>query len=689
MTGLMNTRSGTPNTSQPTGPTPPDQAVVLRSRLLDALGEAVVGTDDRGRIVYWNPAAERLFGWTAEEVRGRNVLDTTPARGMRECAREILEQVRAGQSWSGEFRVQDRAGRSFPVLVTTTAMRNGDGTVAGFVGVSRDISVQRAEAEEALHASEERRLLAARATNDVIWDVDLKSGRAYWNEAAQTTFRYTADEVSEAREWWRERIHPADQPRVLESFEQALNGTGQFWSDEYRFLRGDGTYAAVFDRGYITRDAHGQPIRAVGSMVDLTERHRVEEAQRFLAQASMLLDLSMEYEISLRNVARLAVLTLADYCLVLLHQDDRRLRVVAQAHADPGKESLLQKIQARFVLASDADAALARVVRTGRALLVQEASDAFDRELAEPAGLGNGMRDLKSCSHIVAPMIARDRTLGAIVLVSAESGFHYDAHELGLAEELGRRAGLALENARLYESALLADRAKSDFLAIVSHELRTPLTAVLGYVELLGNDPALTERQGTQVRRIQDSAERLLRLIEGILSFSRLDAGREPVQPTRVSVAELVAGVAAIAEPMAGEKGIGFAVDVPSDLPILDTDPGKAQHVLLNLLSNAIKFTEQGRVTVTAESRDNDVVFRVRDTGIGIPPEHVQRVFTPFWQAERADTRRSGGAGLGLSLARRIARMLGGDVRIVASGADGTTVEFQLPAHATEPDRRD
>lgn len=661
--------------------TPPasrEQAVAVESRLLDALGEAVVGTDGRGRVVHWNPAAERLFGWTADEVRGRNILDTTPAQGMKERAREILERVRMGDPWSGEFHVQDRAGRVFPVLVTSTAVRDEDGAVIGFVSVSRDVSVQRAEAEEALHASEERRLLAARATTDVIWDVDLKAETTYWNEAAQTTFRYAADELAETRDWWRERVHPADRPRVLEGLERALSGTGHFWSDEYRFLRGDGTYAAVFDRGYITRDAHGQPVRAVGSMVDLTERHRAEEAQRFLAQASMLLDLSMEHDISLRNIARLAVTTLADYCLVLLQQDDRRVRIVAHAHADPRNEPLLCEIQARFVMAPDADTALARVVRSGRAVLVQQASPTFDSDLMGAAGLTD-TNALRSSSHIVVPIIARDRTLGAIVLVNAESGSRYDAHELRLAEELGRRAGLAVENARLYESALLANRAKSDFLAIVSHELRTPLTAVLGYVQLLGGDRGLNERQATHVRRIRESAERLLRLIDGILSFTRLEADREPVQPARVPVDELVAGVAAIAEPMAAEKGIGFIVQIPADRFTMDTDPAKAQHVLLNLLSNAIKFTERGQVTLNAERNGDDVVFRIRDTGIGIPPEHVHQVFTPFWQAEQADTRRSGGAGLGLSLARRIARMLGGDVRIPASGTDGTTVEFCLP----------
>ncbi len=437
----------------------------------------------------------------------------------------------------------------------------------------------------------------------------------------------------------------------------------------------------MYDRGYIAREANGRPTRLVSSMVDVTERHRAEEGQRFLAQASMLLDLSLDHEISLGNVARLAATTLADYCLVFLRGEDGRVRLAASAHADPSLEPELERLQQRLGEQTDRDeTVLARVLRTGRAVLVTEPSDALFGGIAD-AELRDVARKLAPRSHIIAPLMARERVLGAVALATTDVGLRYGPRELQLAEELGRRAGIAVDNARLYESAVLANQAKGDFLAIVSHELRTPLTAILGSADLLlGGAPGpLTEAQRDHTARIKTSAARLLELIEGILAFARLESGREPVQTTRTSLAELVESTAAIARPLAAEKGIRFTAPAPETEQGLDTDPSKVRHVLLSLLTNAIKFTDEGEVALSAEVEDGDVVFRVRDTGIGIPPEHVAQVFNPFWQSEQANTRRAGGTGLGLSLARRIARMLGGDVRITHTDPDGTTFEFRTP----------
>ncbi len=655
---------------------PPDPA--LRAQFLDALGEAVIATDRRGTVVYWNRAAERLFGWPAEDVLGRDVLELTPTPEARAMAAQIMERLAAGEEWAGEFLLHHRDGTVFPALVTSTAVRDASGEIVGVVGVSRDTSAQHAT-EAALRESEERRALAARATNDVIWDLDLRTGRLHWNDAARTVFRYP-EALGETLDWWKQRVHPVDRPRVLDGLERALHGSGDVWTDEYRFLRGDGSYAAVYDRGYIARYADGRPLRLVSSMVDVTERHRAEEGQRFLAQASMLLDLSLDHEISLRNVARLAATTLADYCLIFLRAETGRVRPMAAAHADPAREADLDALVEHLRAHTDRNATvLARVLRTGRAVLVTEPSEALFGGLEGDPAIRDTVRRLAPRSHIIAPVTARDRVLGAVALAS--TSLRYTSHELRLAEELGRRAGLAVENARLYEEAILANQAKGDFLAVVSHELRTPLTAILGSAELLheeGRAP-LTGQQQAHVGRIRDSASRLLDLIEGILAFARLESGRESIQPARTSLASLLEDAAAIARPLAEQKGLRFRVAPPAADVDVETDRSKVRHVLLSLLTNAIKFTRDGEVELSGEGHDGEVVFRVRDTGTGIPKEHVSQVFNPFWQSEQADTRRAGGTGLGLSLARRIARMLGGDVRVADTGPGGTTFEYRTP----------
>lgn len=659
----------------------------LRAKLLDALGEAVIATDADGIISYWNRAAERLFGWTADEVLGRDIVEVTPAREARAQADEIMEGLRSGASWSGEFLAHHRDGRTFPILVTNTAVRDETGAVVGIVGVSRDTSAQRAT-EAALQESEARRRLAGRATNDVIWDLDVRTGRLHWNDAARSVFRYGDTEPGDTLDWWRERIHPVDRDRVEDGLKRALEGEGDVWTDEYRFLRGDGTFAAVYDRGYIARDGRGRAVRMVSSMVDVTERHRAEEAQRFLAQASMLLELSRDHEISLANVARLAAATMADYCLIFLLHDDGRLRLATAAHADPRQEPHLDALRRHLGdrTARD-DSVLARVLRTGRSVLVTEPSDALFGGIAGDSALQQAIRALAPRSHILAPLSARDRVLGAIALATAESGMRYGTRELQLAEELGRRCGLAVDNARLYETAVLASQAKGDFLAIVSHELRTPLTAVLGASDLLasGAPGALNEQQRQHLDRIRASGLRLLELIDGILSFARLESGTEALHAGSTSLGALVDGATTFVVPMAEEKGIEFDASVPDPDLEIHTDPSKVRQILLSLLSNAVKFTDHGRVELTTEVAGDHVVFRVTDTGMGIPQDRVQQVFSPFWQAEHVDTRRSGGAGLGLAVARRLARMLGGDVRIEHTSPTGTTITFHTPITVSPP----
>ncbi|HET7274517.1 MAG TPA: PAS domain S-box protein [Longimicrobiaceae bacterium] len=246
-------------------------------------------------------------------------------------------------------------------------------------------------------------------------------------------------------------------------------------------------------------------------------------------------------------------------------------------------------------------------------------------------------------------------------------------------EELTART---LEAERSRREAEEANRTKSDFLATMSHELRTPLNAMIGYTGLLlsGIPEAIPEASAKQVERIGMSARHLLQLIEEILAFSRMEAGREQVQIQDVQVAELVEEVAAIMEPLAGRENLEFSADAPGESVTLRTDPHKTTQILLNLIGNAIKFTEEGEIQLTTEIDDDSASFHVRDTGIGIDEEHLEKIFEPFWQAERGHTRTAGGTGLGLGVSRELARMLGGDLTVVSSLGEGSVFTLTLPA---------
>jgi signal transduction histidine kinase len=229
-----------------------------------------------------------------------------------------------------------------------------------------------------------------------------------------------------------------------------------------------------------------------------------------------------------------------------------------------------------------------------------------------------------------------------------------------------------------------ANNSKTDFLAVMSHELRTPLTAIMGYEELLsdGITGPVTELQRQQLGRINASARHLLGLIDEILTFARVDIGRERVRWESMSINHTLGDAAALVEPMAAAKDIKFVVELLDEDQAIQTDGTKFRQMLVNLLSNGIKFTDKGEVRVSCVVNKTMLEVRIADTGVGIAAENIENVFEPFWQAEQTATRRAGGTGLGLSVTRKLARLLGGDVTVASRHGAGTTFVLTLPMKA-------
>ncbi|PYP61280.1 MAG: hypothetical protein DMD26_17885 [Gemmatimonadetes bacterium] len=253
------------------------------------------------------------------------------------------------------------------------------------------------------------------------------------------------------------------------------------------------------------------------------------------------------------------------------------------------------------------------------------------------------------------------------------------ALELEQAMEQLRETTTQAEEAR--DAAEVANRAKNDFLAVMSHELRTPLNAIVGYAELLHDGVAgpVNETQREQLDRVQLSARHLVELVDEILSFSRIEGSQENVRPTAVDLAQVTREAGALVEPVAVAKGLHFTVSTPNEPVVFATDAAKVRQVLVNLLSNAIKFTDEGEIVLASRAEDGRVVFEVKDTGIGIAAEHQERVFETFWQVDQTATRKAGGAGLGLSVSRRLARALGGDLTVESAIGKGSRFRFWVP----------
>lgn len=254
----------------------------LRERLavlVESSEDAIVSATTDGTILTWNRAAEGLFGWSAQEAIGKPISIVFPPERAEEMRRNIRSYSRGQAVGPYETERVRSDGRVISVAVSLSPIKDGSGRVVGASGTVRDIT-ERKRAVEDLRRSQERFELAALATNEAIWEQDFATQQVWWSRAFQGLFGYAPGEVRVAVDWWRDRIHPDDRERVVVGSQRVVDGGGRYWADEYRFRRADGCYATVNDRGYVVRNEAGKPVRMIGSLIDVTERNRTEEALR-------------------------------------------------------------------------------------------------------------------------------------------------------------------------------------------------------------------------------------------------------------------------------------------------------------------------------------------------------------------------------------------------------------------------
>jgi signal transduction histidine kinase len=407
----------------------------------------------------------------------------------------------------------------------------------------------------------------------------------------------------------------------------------------------------------------------------------------FLAEASALLA-SLDYEETLQQVAHLAVPSFADYVAIDLVDADGSPRRVATAHANPAKAELLRSTARFYPRAGGAGTPLRDALTGGEPLLIVDVDDEWLQRVTRSVDQLESARALGPKSLIVAPLSARGSTLGVISFVMSDSTRRYSASDVTLAVDLAHRAAAAVDNARLYrqsesarEDAEAASRAKGQFLAVMSHELRTPLNAILGYSELveMGVHGPVTDAQREAMARIRRSGQHLLALVNNVLNLERAEAGTIETEFVPLPITQLFEDADALTRPQAEAKGIMLTVETPPPDAVALGERDKAQQVLVNLLSNAVKFTPRGgRITVTCVTDVDSVQLRVADSGVGIPAESLDRAFEPFVQLETGLTRRAEGAGLGLAISRRLARLMGGDLTAESEVGQGSTFTLTL-----------
>jgi PAS domain S-box-containing protein len=557
-----------------------------------------------------------------------------------------------------------------------------------------------AERESALDMANRNHQLVFKATREGLWFWDLGANTVDWNDALLEAMGISRETWKGTFEDWFERVHPEDQPRMAGVLDSHLKTREPYVIDLFRLRHADGDYRWYTTAGQAEWGEDGRPVRMAGSVRDVTAKKLAEDAlrrameeQRKLAEASAILARSIDYDDTLANVASVMVPAIADWCAVDVIEGSATRRI-AVAHSDPSKVELAYDLERRWPQNRDAAGGVPGVLRTGRAEMVLDISDAMLTTAARDEAHLSTIRALGLRSYIIVPMKAHDRILGAITLVT-EGDRTFRPADLGFAEELARRASDAFENAVLYREVralntsleqrvqertselLEANKELESFSYTVSHDLRAPIRHISGFVDLLRShaQEKLDPKSLHYVDTVKQAATQMGTLIDGLLAFSRL--GRAELSKRDVALEELVTSV--VREQAHDTKGRDVKFSV-GPLPLVWGDPTMLRIVLSNLIGNGVKYTRKRQaasIEVGAEARQHDVLIWVKDNGTGFNTDYMPKLFGVFQRLHSDDEFQ--GTGIGLATARRIVHRHGGRIWAESALDRGSTFFFTLP----------
>ncbi len=620
-------------------------------------------TNAAGSSTYLNRPWYETTGQAPDAGLGYGWLDAVHPDDREPTMRRFRAAVEQREPFRFEYRLRRRDGAYRWALVAGAPRFGRDGEVLGYVGAVIDIT-ERREAEEALRRSELRFRVAQDlsldaftilrsergedgAVVDFVWD--------YANPAAARILRRPPDTLVGGRlleilpghvensDLFQRYVHVVEtgRPHDYELYYDADGIRG--WFRNMAIKLGDGV-AVTFRDITEQKDAQAERERLIAEL-------RVERSR-----LAGLFELAPAFMIVLRGPDHVVEMTNPE-AYELVGERDLIGRPLREAVPELEAEGHIERLD--------------RVYHTNEPYTGREVRFRLRPRPDAPA------EDVFA-NFVFLPVTDPAGNVTGIFVHGV------DVTDVMRARQLAERARRA---------AVEANAAKSEFLANMSHELRTPLNAILGFSELLAGEVVgpMNSKQKDQIARIRESGRHLLELIEQVLSLSRIEAGREQLEPERFDAVALAGDIAAMLRPLAEEQGLELRLERPDRALEMDTDPAKLRQVLLNLLGNAIKFTERGRVELAVEGRDEDVLFHIRDTGPGIAPDDRERIFEPFTQVEVGPARQRTGTGLGLAVSRDLARLLGGDITLESEPGKGSTFTVRLPRRAPRetPRRRE
>ena len=611
--------------------------------------------DEARSNVYTSPQLEAILGYSAEAwAEDEDLLFNVIHPDDRD--RVIAEHHRTRQRrepFRVEYRMITRDGRVRWFLDEARFIADDDDGPGYHYGYLLDIT-ERKELEEAVSEAEERyRQLVEHVPLAIYMDrLDEVSSNIYTSPQIERMLGTSAEQWQDEPDLFVRLLHPEDRERVLAEHRRT-HETGEPLRTEYRLILDDGRLVWMRDEAVVVTDHVGNPLFLQGFLLDITERRATEQALR-----------DSEAELRRQKAYYQELHELSPVAIVILDLEER------VTSWNPTAENLFGYTQAEAVgrLLDELLFPTEALRREGREVMRQADEEGLAHRIARRASKDGRLVDVEI---LMVPLVVDGERTGYLVL-------YHDITEIQ----------------RAREEAEAATHAKSSFLATMSHEIRTPMNAVIGMGGLL-MDTELTDEQRYYAEVIRTSGEALLRIIDDILDLSKIEAGKLELEEQPLDVRECAESALDLVAVPASEKKIELGCLLDEEVPAaILGDPTRLWQALGNLLANAVKFTEVGEVVVavTAVERSDGrsrLRFSVRDTGIGIPAERMQRLFESFSQADASTTRHYGGTGLGLAISKRLAELMGGTLWAESEVGKGSTFHFEMLAREAPPLTRD
>ncbi len=658
----------------------------LFAALIENSSDFIGIADANGTPTYLNPAGRRMVGLPPDyPVEGTHISDYYPPALRSFASDVIVASTVAHGAWKGETSLRHwETGDALPVSDEHFIIRESDtDRVLGIGTVVRDISDLRRSQEQLRESQGELRVSEAKLAGivstspDAIIAIDRHQRITLFNEAAETIFGFSHREaIGAPLDLLIPVRHRAAYREHVASFAAGRESARTMSEpDDIVGQRKSGEEFPV-DAAIWKLDVGGTLVMTL-AFRDITEQKRVEREQRFLADLGAVLSLTLDYEETLANIARLAVRDLADLCVIDVVDEDGRVRRLKVLSRDPSK-AWLCNVFMQAPLERRHPQIVRSVLEQKRPVVIERLSADTIASLAHNDDDLRVLRAAGLTSVVAVPMLARGSLLGVITIVSSSAQRLYEPAEVRVVEELARRAALSIANARLFAETERAVKTRDDVLAIVSHDLRDPVVRTGLVAQLLRQSERTDARKLVEFADdIQRSVDDMHLLIDDLLDFARIHSATFSVETQADSLHRVVSSIVDRMKVPAKSKRQLLRVDVAPSLPQVVIDAHRIGQVLSNLIGNAIKFTpEGGTIRIAARQQGNAVTVCVTDSGLGIPPEHLSHIFDRFWQAPLT---RHLGSGLGLAIAKGIVEAHGGTIWAESEVGKGSSFSFTLP----------